>query len=185
MWGRRSRLSLTSHYAHNPSSVTPASVVTPEIGHSVSPRKRQSKVCDRFELGVDPCFAVCRHCRASLSRGKIPGHYSTSSLNLHLKRQHQSLLLGAEAGTAQVTGARGKQRAAGAASVSSPSALPSRVHQATIDEMGWGKYGATKWKFPTPDQITNCLGEMVVLDDQPFSLVENAGFQRLMALVVL
>ena len=35
-----------------------------------------------------------------------------------------------------------------------------------------------------PDHLGQRLGEMVALDNQPFSLVDNAGFKRLMALVI-
>ncbi|XP_061476711.1 zinc finger protein 420-like isoform X1 [Rhineura floridana] len=79
-----------------------------------SPQKRHSIVWDHFEMGVDPSTAVCRYCRRVMSRGRDAAHYSTSSMLLHLKRQHQSVLLGAEAAKSQQSGRKGHKAACSA-----------------------------------------------------------------------
>ncbi|XP_034963261.1 zinc finger and SCAN domain-containing protein 2-like [Zootoca vivipara] len=88
----------------------PGVALTPQTKGSQpdSPQKRQSIVWDHFEVGVDPSTAVCRHCRRVMSRGRDAAHYSTSSLRLHLRRQHPSIVLGPQEDKSQQSGSKGK-----------------------------------------------------------------------------
>ncbi|XP_067319351.1 zinc finger BED domain-containing protein 4-like [Anolis sagrei] len=64
-----------------------------------------------------------------------------------------------------------------------PTAKAGRQTQSTLKVWGlpMGRMRSGE-KSPTAKQITQCVGEMMALDHQPFRMVEREGFRRLMAL---
>nr|XP_060616253.1 zinc finger BED domain-containing protein 4-like isoform X2 [Anolis sagrei ordinatus] len=137
----------------------------------------RSSVWDHFQVRLeDRTQAVCKHCKRKVSRGKNIKHLSTTGMQMHLKRHHPL-----QAGMTQTgTGC-------GISSSKTPSSLPAagrEKRQATLEQ--WDTIRAKDsvgGKLPTVKEITQCLGEMLALDNLPFLMVEQEGFCRLMALV--
>nr|XP_008119366.1 PREDICTED: zinc finger BED domain-containing protein 4 [Anolis carolinensis]XP_016853101.1 PREDICTED: zinc finger BED domain-containing protein 4 [Anolis carolinensis] len=138
----------------------------------------RSSVWDHFQVRLeDRTQAVCKHCKRKVSRGKNIKHLSTTGMQMHLRRHHPL-----QAGTLPQTGT-----VCGRSSNKTPSSPPAagrEKRQATLEQWdairGKDRVGG---KLPTVKEITQCLGEMLALDDQPFLMVEQEGFCRLMALV--
>ncbi|KAK9405637.1 Zbed4: Zinc finger BED domain-containing protein 4, partial [Crotalus adamanteus] len=131
-----------------------------------------SVVWDHFELdSEDPCYGICMHCKRRVSRGKNSKHFSTSGLLKHLQRHHGNIVLAAIATTRAMLPTSSKSNGP----VLTPSALP----QCWTKQKSPGKRQAG----PKPSEVTRAIAQMMTLDDQPFSMVEEAGFQHLLKLL--
>ncbi|XP_037371040.1 zinc finger BED domain-containing protein 4, partial [Talpa occidentalis] len=122
--------------------------------------KKTSKLWNHFSLcAADPTKVVCLHCGRTISRGKKPTNLGTSCLLRHLQRFHGSALKpdGAESGP------RGP-----------PSADPPGA--SSLDAASGKLYDS----HPVAKKITSLIAEMIALDLQPYSLVSNVGFARLL-----
>ncbi|XP_070592675.1 uncharacterized protein [Erythrolamprus reginae] len=157
-----------------------------EVGHEIPevfpslppPTKRprsgpeHSVVWDHFELdSEDPCYGICTHCRRRVSRGKNSKHFSTSGLLKHLQRHHGNIVLAAIA-TTQAMLPTGSQS-------NGPVLMPSALPQCWTKQKSAGK----RQPGPKPSEVTRAIAQMMALDDQPFSIVEEAGFQHLLKLL--
>ncbi|XP_053158029.1 zinc finger BED domain-containing protein 4-like isoform X2 [Hemicordylus capensis] len=117
-----------------------------------------SVVWDHFELCPgDPTHATCTHCRAQVSRGKDPKRLTTTGMLRHLQRRHLGILPPSDIARCGV-----------------PSTSNSKAVAYPV-----GKQSG----HPEPHLITRAIAEMIALDDQPFQVVENAGFRRLLLLL--
>ncbi|KAM6471939.1 uncharacterized protein PHA67_002868 isoform 1-T1 [Liasis olivaceus] len=131
-----------------------------------------SVVWDHFELdSEDPCYGICTHCKRRVSRGKNSKHFSTSGLLKHLQRHHGNIVLAAIATTRAVLPTSSKSKAP----VVTQSALP----QCWTKQKLSGK----RQPGPKPSEVTRAIAQMMALDDQPFSMVEDTGFQHLLKLL--
>ncbi|XP_053158012.1 zinc finger BED domain-containing protein 4-like [Hemicordylus capensis] len=129
-----------------------------------------SIVWDHFEICPgDPTHATCTHCSKQVSRGKDPKHLSTSGMLRHLHRHHSEIL--APVGSARPS----------VPSVSSSKA-PALKQGKLLVAQGVQPVGKQSG-HPEPHLITRAIAEMIALDDQPFQVVENVGFRRLLLLL--
>jgi len=123
-----------------------------------------SIVWDHFRVSVsDSSYAVCSHCGKSVSRGGIKrSSWTTTTLRNHLVRHHPSLSLDRSV-------SNGKDRAA---ETTEPriTATPERT-------LLWGL------NDPRSLHLHRVISEMIALDNQPFSIINNPGFRRLMSVV--
>ncbi|XP_073718457.1 zinc finger BED domain-containing protein 4 [Misgurnus anguillicaudatus] len=114
--------------------------------------------------------AVCRHCSAELSRGGASAKtYSTSSLIYHLKSRHPEHHAEYEKDTAAATAtAAAKRKVAPGPGTPTPSVAD------LLEKAKKFANDSAKAKG-----ITKRIMEFIALDDQPFSVVEDVGFRRL------
>lgn len=128
-------------------------------------------------------MALCILCGRKISRGKVIGHLTNSSMVHHMKTHHSSVLIpgvtgkGATRGTLSTESkSRGtdESRKAPSDSPPVPAMQQQQQCQATGEEAEWGG------RHPEAIRITRCIGEMIALDDLPFSVVEEVGFRRLL-----
>ncbi|XP_077315557.1 max-like protein X isoform X1 [Lithobates pipiens] len=109
----------------------------------------------------DPKFAICSLCSAEISRGgTVPRHFSTTGLIHHLKTRHP----------VQHSDYKKTVPLPKSDSGSTPSV-------ATVFEKVKKKFASDS---PKARAITDKIMEFIALDDQPFSVVEDIGFRRLM-----
>ena len=114
-----------------------------------------SQVWKHFYLDEDDeSKAICNICNTTLVRG-IGKQASTSSLWKHLKYKHSHILTSSERGQTEASSSSSRN-----------------LRQLKITE------SLTKqWNIDDPKarEIHKLIGEMIVLDNQPFSVVENKG----------
>lgn len=128
--------------------------------------KKTSKLWNHFSIcSADPTKVVCLHCGRTISRGKKPTNLGTSCLLRHLQRFHGGVLKPDAPRTAPPSppGARGP--------LSSESAGAS-----SCDDTSEKFYDS----HPVAKKITSLIAEMIALDLQPYSFVDNVGFNRLL-----
>ncbi|XP_049627499.1 zinc finger BED domain-containing protein 4 isoform X2 [Suncus etruscus] len=126
--------------------------------------KKTSKLWNHFSIcSADPTKVVCLHCGRTISRGKKPTNLGTSCLLRHLQRFHGSVLKTDVPETARPS------------SPGPPISLSTDVSTSS---------NSTTEKFydshPVAKKITSLVAEMIALDLQPYSLVNNVGFSRLL-----
>ena len=125
-----------------------------------------SSVWEHFTiLSSEPSKAECKHCHECISRGgKSAKTFTTTNLGNHLARHHPTLEL-----------EKSKQ------SASSPLTVKPHLKQITLNT---AYQRNTMWSVEQLEAgaITNRIGEMNCTDLQPFSIVEDIGFRRLMSL---
>lgn len=151
------------------SRLTDAAAAVP--GHSpvLAPAhsKKTSKLWNHFSVcPADPTKVVCLHCGRTISRGKKPTNLGTSCLLRHLQRFHGSVL------------------AADGPKATLPP--PPGVHvPLSAEGSGAASFDDTDEKLydshPVAKKITSLIAEMIALDLQPYSFVDNVGFSRLLA----
>ncbi|XP_073671353.1 zinc finger BED domain-containing protein 4-like [Paramisgurnus dabryanus] len=113
--------------------------------------------------------AVCRHCSAELSRGGASAKtYSTSSLIYHLKSKHPEHHAEYEKDTAAATATAAAKRKV------APGPTPTPSVADFLEKAKKFANDSAKAKG-----ITKRIMEFIALDDQPFSVVEDVGFRRL------
>ncbi|XP_036905055.1 zinc finger BED domain-containing protein 4 [Sturnira hondurensis] len=129
--------------------------------------KKTSKLWNHFSVcSADPTKVACLHCGRTISRGKKPTNLGTSCLLRHLQRFHGSVL------TTDVP--------------QTTLPPPPGIHVPPSAELsGAASFDDTDEKFydshPVAKKITSLIAEMIALDLQPYSLVDNVGFNRLLA----
>jgi len=129
----------------------------------------RSPVWNHFTISVaDESKAICNNCKTTLSRGgKNPKTYGTSNLLKHLRTHHKAIF--SELQTAEETQecwqVSGKEKSLS-------------TQQLTLDGF---VQNVTPYRFnhPVSHKITQYVAEMISLDNQPFSMVEDSGFKRL------
>ncbi|XP_012645038.1 zinc finger BED domain-containing protein 4 [Microcebus murinus] len=128
--------------------------------------KKTSKLWNHFSIcSADSTKVVCLHCGRTISRGKKPTNLGTSCLLRHLQRFHGNVLKTDASETAR------------------PSP-PDRRAPPSTESSGVSSFDDTNEKFydshPVAKKITSLIAEMIALDLQPYSLVDNVGFNRLL-----
>uniref|UniRef100_A0A8C9FNA3 Zinc finger BED-type containing 4 n=1 Tax=Pavo cristatus TaxID=9049 RepID=A0A8C9FNA3_PAVCR len=128
--------------------------------------KKTSKLWNHFSIcSADSTKVICMHCGRTISRGKKPTNLGTSCLLRHLQRFHNNVLKTDVSETVLST--------------STDNHMPLSTEllaSSTFDE--------TNDKFcdshPVAKKITSLVAEMIALDLQPYSFVDNIGFNRLL-----
>ena len=145
----------------------------------------------------DETKATCNLCNKVLSRGgKSERFFSTTNLNKHLKSLHKEELENEEGLMAKersetgatkrmsdyVTATAKKKTKVGDREPSPGSSSSHSQSQITLQETLELK---KIWDIRSSQaqKIHYAIGEMIALDNQPFSIVEDIGFARLMKLV--
>ncbi|KAM7114236.1 zinc finger BED domain-containing protein 4 isoform 2-T9 [Molossus nigricans] len=128
--------------------------------------KKTSKLWNHFSVcSTDPTKVMCLHCGRTISRGKKPTNLGTSCLLRHLQRFHGSVL---KTDVPKTT---------------VPCSPGSRV-PLSAELSGASSFVDTDEKFydshPVAKKITSLIAEMIALDLQPYSFVDNVGFNRLL-----
>nr|XP_044996788.1 zinc finger BED domain-containing protein 4 [Jaculus jaculus]XP_045009004.1 zinc finger BED domain-containing protein 4 [Jaculus jaculus] len=128
--------------------------------------KKTSKLWNHFSIcSADSTKVVCLHCGRTISRGKKPTNLGTSCLLRHLQRFHGHVLKTdvSEATVPCSPGIRGPP---------------------SMETLGASSFCDTTEKFydshPVAKKITSLIAEMIALDLQPYSFVDNVGFNRLL-----
>lgn len=130
------------------------------------PSKKTSKLWNHFSVcSADPTKVVCLHCGRTISRGKKPTNLGTSCLLRHLQRFHGSVLK-TDLPAAAPPSPPGVCAALGAQLPGAPS----------FEDSGEKFYDC----HPVAKKITSLIAEMIALDLQPYSFVDNVGFNRLL-----
>ena len=131
--------------------------------------RKRSEIWNYFTISVsDEKKAVCHECHEDVARGgDKTNSFNTSNLRKHLKCRHPDKLRELEESEKE---ASKKKEAA---------KEQTGFSQATLEE-------CLEWTRPYPidhpvaQRITRFIAEMMALDCQPFSVVEDQGFVRLL-----
>ncbi|NWY56596.1 ZBED4 protein, partial [Chionis minor] len=128
--------------------------------------KKTSKLWNHFSIcSADSTKVICMHCGRTISRGKKPTNLGTSCLLRHLQRFHNNVLKTDVSETAL--------------SSSTDNHMP-----LSTELLGSSNFDETNDKFcdshPVAKKITSLVAEMIALDLQPYSFVDNIGFNRLL-----
>ncbi|NWX56124.1 ZBED4 protein, partial [Promerops cafer] len=128
--------------------------------------KKTSKLWNHFSIcSADSTKVICTHCGRIISRGKKPTNLGTSCLLRHLQRFHSNVLKSDVPETVL--------------SSSTDNHMPLRT-----ELLGSSNFDETNDKFcdshPVAKKITSLVAEMIALDLQPYSFVDNIGFNRLL-----
>ncbi|NWI10032.1 ZBED4 protein, partial [Crypturellus soui] len=128
--------------------------------------KKTSKLWNHFSIcSADSTKVICMHCGRTISRGKKPTNLGTSCLLRHLQRFHSNVLK---------------------TDVSEPVLSSSTDNHMPLSTelLGTSTFDETNDKFcdshPVAKKITSLVAEMIALDLQPYSFVDNIGFNRLL-----
>jgi len=127
--------------------------------------QRRSNVWEYFTVNAaDNSRVTCNLCSTSVSRGsKSASAFNTSNMRIHLLGQHPSVSLAAK--TPRAT------------EVARSPAGCEKKQQSVMAAFSHGK----PWEFNDPRslRLTRLIAEMIAVDDQPFSVVCDDGFRRL------
>ncbi|KAM6291674.1 zinc finger BED domain-containing protein 4 isoform 1-T2 [Porphyrio hochstetteri] len=128
--------------------------------------KKTSKLWNHFSIcSADSTKVICMHCGRTISRGKKPTNLGTSCLLRHLQRFHNNVLKTDASETVL--------------SSSTDNHMP-----LSTELLGSSNFDETNDKFcdshPVAKKITSLVAEMIALDLQPYSFVDNIGFNRLL-----
>lgn len=150
--------------------------------------KRKSRVWMFFEqLDSDSRKVKCNQCQVIISRGGQGKTANTTSMNNHIKYKHPTLIpqLGSAIKCSSTDDSTKSQISAEellkavptpSTSVSSEVSLSQKSQQNIEDSL------TIHW--PCEDsrsrEINIAIGEMIAIDNQPLSIVENTGFRNLM-----
>ncbi|XP_056603417.1 zinc finger BED domain-containing protein 4 [Triplophysa dalaica] len=126
--------------------------------------KKTSKLWNHFSISsTDPTKVVCMHCSRTISRGKKTTNLGTSCLFRHMQRFHGNVLENNSSISGDVSSAE------------------IQVKQELMDI---STYEENAEKFsechPIAKKITKLIAEMLALDLQPSTVVENVGLNRLL-----
>ena len=158
----------TLAFAESSSKLTDLPAVVRKNHQGVFPTnsKKTSKLWNHFSIcSADSTKVVCLHCGRTISRGKKPTNLGTSCLLRHLQRFHGHVLKN-DVSEATLPRSPGIRRPLG------------------IELSGPSSFRDSTEKFydshPVAKKITSLIAEMIALDLQPYSLVDNVGFNRLL-----
>lgn len=119
--------------------------------------------------------AVCNECNAKISRGgSSPKSFTTTNLIAHLRSQHTMKYREFEKEL--------PSKRSAASTAESPRLPVGPSIQPTLEQCASMK---EVWPIdhPRAQAISNAIAAMIALDCQPFSIVKDEGFKRLMNLV--
>lgn len=147
-----------------------------------------------FNINVDNETKVtCKLCSKILSRGgKTEKTFTTTNMKKHLQTQHQDQLeeeerliveeLAQESQKRSITCyfTSEKKTKVDCEASSADSSHSQRTMEETLELKKIWDINSTKAK-----EIHTAIGEMIAIDSQPFSIVEDVGFTRLMKLLKL
>ncbi|XP_068132438.1 zinc finger BED domain-containing protein 4 [Hyperolius riggenbachi] len=124
--------------------------------------KKTSKLWNHFSIcSADSTKVICMHCGRTISRGKKPTNLGTSCLLRHLQRFHSNVLQSNVSETSASVDVR----------------LPVNSGlTASFDETN----DKLSDSHPVAKKITSLVAEMIALDLQPYTFVDNVGFNRLL-----
>ena len=123
---------------------------------------KRSAVWEHFDINpCDESHATCKHCGSSVSRGAAS--WSTSTLMKHISRCHPC-----------IDTSKKLNSDADSPGISSP-------RQQEI-KCAFDRSRAWEFNDQRSLRLHRSVAEMIALDDQPFSVVQNEGFRRLMHL---
>ena len=129
--------------------------------------KKKSAIWAYFTIKLDTHFAECNICKAEVSRGgKNSKIFNTTNIVNHLKVKHVEEYKKYKEEKATKVDTSELQEA-------------SKKQQFKLEECGGS---IKKWGINSPcaQKMTRKIGEMIALDNHPFSVVEDIGFLRLM-----
>lgn len=126
--------------------------------------KKHSPVWKHFTIAEDNSFAICKHCQKIPRGGNCKKSYDTTNLVNHLKEHCESFKIYNEDKTTQ------------AKKVTDDIQSRQTLRQLSLEEANekvkkWGIYDAHS------ERLHRKLGEMVAMDCQPYSIVEDTGFK--------
>lgn len=129
--------------------------------------KKRSPIWKHFMVAKDEKFATCQHCNKLVSRGgKDRRTYNTTNLVRHLETDHQqSAYKEYSTDKQEYDDKQSAVKKAGSVQLTLEESK-SRVQEWTIHD-------------PRAHRVHRRLGEMLALDIQPFTIVEDQGFCRL------
>lgn len=135
-----------------------------------------SFVWEFFQVSsVDETHAICVLCNSKIKRGGTPKTYSTSPLHKHLSAKH----------FVAYTAAKRKSSEQAGSSSSSPSApAPKQVKLAAMKQASMDNFKPIKvWNINDAGatKIHTKIMNMIAMDNQPFSVVNDQGFIELLA----
>ena len=130
----------------------------------------RSLMWEHFTVSVnDDKKAVCKYCNVSVSRGgKNPKTFGTTNLSKHLGLNHAS----------EYTHLEASKKAREIENKDKPSDVVVQTLNDYVQKMT--PFGLN---HPTARKITRTVGEMIALDNQPFSIVDDLGFKNLMRIL--
>ena len=129
--------------------------------------KKQYPIWDYFTVAEDTTVALCKVCFETISRGgKCTKTFNTSNMVYHLKVKHSSEY------------ADYKKKDDSLKAVKASSSSCSKPVQHSLRSV---VANTRQWDIndPKASAIHRRLVEMIAVDCQPFSIVDDAGFQRL------
>ena len=136
----------------------------------MSSARKKSCIWSFFSLDEDTKYALCDNCKQKLSRGGATTKtYNTSNLVSHLKFKHPDLYQRFESQKAQETEEPTTSTSAKAKQISIFESSD-RVRIWDIND-------------PRAQRVHRLIGEMIAIDNQPFSVVENEGFTTLLSVL--
>ncbi|KAL0818844.1 hypothetical protein ABMA28_008164 [Loxostege sticticalis] len=135
----------------------------------MSTSKHKSAIWNHFEIStIDNSKAICLYCKEKVSRGINSKSYNTSNLWLHVKRHHPSELTAASTSNTTIQKTKCDDDNG-----------PQPKKQATLEETI-----SKKTLYSDDDvrakEITRTIAEEICVDMEPFDLVNQIGFQRLL-----
>lgn len=144
----------------------------------MSVRSNSSNVWQYFKIAAAHSpKAECLLCRAQISRGGLnTSNFNTSNLRTHLKRKHAEIQVQNENPDQNLLGLPGPSSTL---SEKNDSPKPPKIQPTLLQVL------KKKEKFrkggPQDTAITNKIAEMVCVDLQPLTIVEDVGFRRLVS----
>lgn len=153
-------------------ALTPALVVplvdVVEGSLQVQERKKRSTIWSFFSVDKsDKTKAVCLTCKQLISRGgDNPKAFNTSNLRKHLEghadKYKEFVAMEKKRQELELQSSKGKAK------------------QVTLQDLE-EKRKPYAYDHPCAQRLTHRIAEMIAIDLQPFSVVEDTGFNRLMA----
>lgn len=128
---------------------------------SCASRRKKSPIRNFFSIGEDSRYARCNECQASISRGgRTTKTFNTTNLVHHLQTKHGKLYTEFQKSAAQGKAEKEQEK-------------PEYRQVSIAQTFERGK----KWDIndPRAQNIHRRVTEMIALDSQPFSIVEDCG----------
>lgn len=143
--------------------------------------KSKSIVWKLFKVdGDDQSKAICQLCEAKISRGQRTGSFTTTNMLKHLNVKHAKELKDEEEKAKKEEEKKRPQPLSFSSDKRFKTSTGSSTsRQPTLEEtIDRGKM----WDIndPRAQKVHKLIGEMIVLDLQPFSIVEDTGFRGLL-----
>lgn len=140
---------------------------------------KRSPLWNYFEIEkYDAKYVVCLICKLKLSRGGEGKKAGTSSMKNHLQSKHPDKFSEIYGGSSSTSRGGSRTFPSSFASTSAP-AQPASHKQLTLAETVERKQ---YWGIndPKSKEYHYLIGEMIALDNEPLSMVDRVGFNRLM-----